>query len=150
MIVVAQRCSKSKVLVHNKIIAKIKSGMLLLVGISKGDDYFEVDRVIDKIINLRIFNDENGKMNLSILDTNGSLLVVSQFTLCGDIRKGRRPSFINAENPGRSLEIYEYMVNKFRAKGIDTLTGEFGEMMEIDLINQGPATFIIDSKELIT
>jgi len=148
MIVVAQRCSKSKVLIHNKIIAKIKSGLMLLVGIKKGDDYFEVDKVIDKIINLRIFNDKNEKMNLSILDTKGSLMVVSQFTLCGDIRKGRRPSFINAENPDRGLEVYKYMVNKFRDKGIETVTGEFGAMMDIDLINQGPATFIIDSKEL--
>ena len=148
MIVVAQRCSKSKVLVHNKIIAKIKSGLVLLVGITKGDDFFEVDKVIDKIINLRIFNDENEKMNLSILDTKGSLMVVSQFTLCGDIRKGRRPSFINAENPDRGLEFYKYMVNKFRDKGIETVTGEFCAMMDIDLINQGPATFIIDSKEL--
>ncbi len=148
MIVIAQRCSKSKVLVHNKIIAKIKSGMMLLVGINKGDDYFEVDKVIDKIINLRIFNDENEKMNLSILDTKGSLMVISQFTLCGDIRKGRRPSFINAESPDRGLEVYEYMVNKFRDKGIETVTGKFGSMMDIDLINHGPATFIIDSKEL--
>ena len=148
MIVVAQRCSKSKVLVQNKIIAKIKSGLMLLVGISKGDDYLEVDKVIDKIINLRIFNDKNKKMNLSILDTKGSLMVVSQFTLCGDIRKGRRPSFINAENPDRGLEVYKYMVNKFRDNGIETVTGEFGAMMDIDLINQGPATFIIDSKEL--
>ena len=97
---------------------------------------------------LRIFNDENGKMNLSILDTKGSLMFVSQFTLCGDIRKGRRPSFINAENPDRGIEIYEYMVSQFRDKGIDTVTGKFGEMMDIDLINQGPATFIIDSKKL--
>ena len=148
MIVVAQRCSKSKVLVHNKIIAKIKSGLVLLVGITKGDDFFEVDKVIDKIINLRIFNDENEKMNLSILDTKGSLMVFSQFTLCGDIRKGRRPSFINAENPDRGLEFYKYMVNKFRDKGIETVTGEFGAMMDIELINQGPATFIVDSKEL--
>jgi len=148
MIVIAQRCSKSKVLVHNKIIAKIKSGMMLLVGINKGDDYFEVDKVIDKIINLRIFNDENEKMNLSILDTKGSLMVISQFTLCGDIRKGRRPSFINAESPDRGLEVYEYMVNKFRDKGIETVTGKFGSMMDIDLINHGPATFIINSKEL--
>jgi len=148
MIVVAQRCSKSKVLVHNKIIGKIKSGMMLLVGISKGDDYFEVDKVIDKIINLRIFNDENEKMNLSILDIKGSLMVISQFTLCGNISKGRRPSFINAENPDRGLEVYEYMVNKFRDNGIETVTGKFGTMMDIDLINQGPATFIIDSKEL--
>ena len=148
MIVVAQRCSKSKVLIHNKIIAKIKSGLMLLVGIKKGDDYFEVDKVIDKIINLRIFNDKNEKMNLSILDTKGSLMVVSQFTLCGDIRKGRRPSFFNAENPDRGIEVYKYMVNKFRDNGIETVTGEFGAMMDIDLINQGPATFIIDSKEL--
>ena len=148
MIVVAQRCSKSKVSVNNKIIAKIKSGMMLLVGISKGDDYLEVDKVIDKIINLRIFNDKNKKMNLSILDIKGSLMVVSQFTLCGDIRKGRRPSFINAENPDRGLQVYKYMVNKFRDNGIETVTGEFGAMMDIDLINQGPVTFIIDSKEL--
>tara|TARA_X000001036_G_C20590786_1_gene770688 strand:+ start:449 stop:895 length:447 start_codon:yes stop_codon:yes gene_type:complete len=148
MIVVAQRCSKSKVLVDNKIIAKIKSGLMLLVGVSKGDDYFEVDKVINKIIHLRIFNDENKKMNLSILDTKGSLMVISQFTLCGNIRKGRRPSYINAENPDRGLEVYEYMVNKFRDKGIETATGEFGSMMDIDLINQGPATFIIDSEKL--
>ena len=148
MIVVAQRCSKSKVLVDNKIIAKIKSGLMLLVGVSKGDDYFEVDKVINKIIHLRIFNDENKKMNLSILDTKGSLMVISQFTLCGNIRKGRRPSYINAENPDRGLEVYEYMVNKFRDKGIETATGEFGAMMDIDLINQGPATFIIDSEKL--
>ena len=148
MIVVAQRCSEAKVLVHKKVIAKIKSGMMLLVGVRKGDGYFEVDKIINKIINLRIFNDENEKMNLSILDTKGSLMVVSQFTLCGDIRKGRRPSFINAENPDRSLEIYKYMINKFRDKGIETVTGEFGAMMDIDLINQGPATFIINSKEL--
>ena len=148
MIVVAQRCSKSKDLVQNKIIAKIKSGLMLLVGVRKGDEYFEVEKVIDKIINLRIFNDNNNKMNLSILDTKGSLMVVSQFTLCGDIRKGRRPSFINAENPDRGLEVYKYMVNKFRDNGIETVTGEFGEMMDIELINQGPATFIVDSKEL--
>ena len=148
MIVVAQRCSEAKVLVHKKVIAKIKSGMMLLVGVRKGDGYFEVDKIINKIINLRIFNDENEKMNLSILDIKGSLMVVSQFTLCGDIRKGRRPSFINAENPDRGLEIYKYMVNQFRDKGIDTVTGEYGEMMDVDLINQGPATFIIDSKEL--
>ena len=148
MIVVAQRCSEAKVLVHKKVIAKIKSGVMLLVGVRKGDEYFEVDKVINKVINLRIFNDENGKMNLSILDTKGSLMVVSQFTLCGDIRKGRRPSFINAENPDRGIEIYEYMVSQFRDKGIDTVTGKFGEMMDIDFINQGPATFIIDSKEL--
>ena len=148
MIVVAQRCSEAKVLVQEKIIAKIKSGLMLLVGVRKGDEYFEVDKVINKVINLRIFNDENGKMNLSILDTKGSLMVVSQFTLCGDIRKGRRPSFINAENSDRGIKIYEYMVSQFRDKGIDTVTGKFGKMMDIDLINQGPATFIIDSKEL--
>ena len=148
MIIVVQRCSKAKVTVNSEIISQIKSGLMLLVGIKKGDEFLDADKVVDKIINLRIFNDEKDKMNLSVLDLNGSVMVVSQFTLCGNTRKGRRPSFINAENPDRGIEIYEYMVSQFRNKGIDTVTGKFGEMMDIDLINQGPATFIIDSKEL--
>ena len=99
MIIVVQRCSNAKVTVNNKIISQIKSGLMLLVGINKGDEFSDADKVVDRIINLRIFNDEKDKMNLSVLNINGSVMVVSQFTLCGDIRKGRRPSFINAENP---------------------------------------------------
>ena len=148
MIIVVQRCSEAKVTVNNKIISQIKSGLMLLVGINKGDGFSDADKVVDKIINLRIFNDEKNKMNLSILDINGSVMVVSQFTLCGDTRKGRRPSFINAVNPDRGLEIYDHVVTRFRDKGLNTVTGEFGAMMDIELVNEGPATFIINSKEL--
>ena len=148
MIIVVQRCSKAKVTVKSEIISQIKSGLMLLVGINKGDEFLDADKVVDKIINLRIFNDEKDKMNLSVLDLNGSVMVVSQFTLCGNTRKGRRPSFINAENPDKGLEIYDHMVNRLRDKGLNTVTGKFGARMDIELINEGPATFIINSKEL--
>jgi len=148
MIIVAQRCSKAQVLINNKTISQIDSGLMLLVGINKGDELLDADKAVDKIVNLRIFNNEKNKMNLSVLDTRGSIMVVSQFTLCGDIKKGRRPSFINAESPDKGLLIYEYMVNRLRDKGINTVTGEFGAMMDIELVNEGPVTFVIDSKEL--
>ena len=148
MIIVAQRCSKAQVLINNITISQIDSGLMLLVGINKGDELLDADKAVDKIVNLRIFNDEKNKMNLSVLDTRGSIMVVSQFTLCGDIKKGRRPSFINAESPDKGLLIYEYMVNRLRDKGINTVTGEFGAMMDIELVNEGPVTFVIDSKEL--
>ena len=148
MIIVAQRCSKAQVLINNKTISQIDSGLMLLVGINKGDELLDANKAVDKIVNLRIFNDEKNKMNLSVLDTRGSIMVVSQFTLCGDIKKGRRPSFINAESPDKGLLIYEYMVNRLRDKGINTVTGEFGAMMDIELVNEGPVTFVIDSKEL--
>jgi len=148
MIIVVQRCLEAKVTVNNEIISQIKSGLLLLVGINKGDEFSDADKVADKIINLRIVNDEKNKMNLSVRDINGSVMVVSQFTLCGDTRKGRRPSFINAENPDKGLEIYDHIINRLRDKGLNTVTGEFGAMMDIELINEGPATFIINSKEL--
>ena len=148
MIIVAQRCSKAQVLINNKTISQIDSGLMLLVGINKGDELLDADKAVDKIVNLRIFNDEKNKMNLSVLDKRGSIMVVSQFTLCGDIKKGRRPSFINAESPDKGLLIYEYMVNRLRDKGINTVTGEFGAMMDIELVNEGPVTFVIDSKEL--
>ena len=148
MKIVLQRVTRASVSVEGKVIAAINKGLLILFGAEKVDSDDKIDFLAEKTLNLRIFPDENGKMNLSILDTKGSLMVISQFTLCGDIRKGRRPSFINAENPNRGIEIYEYMVSQFRDKGIDTVTGKFGEMMDIDLINQGPATFIIDSKKL--
>ena len=148
MIIVAQRCSKAQVLINNKTISQIDSGLMLLVGINKGDELLDADKAVDKIVNLRIFNDDKNKMNLSVLDTRGSIMVVSQFTLCGDIKKGRRPSFINAESPDKGLLIYEYMVNRLRDKGINTVTGKFGAMMDIELVNEGPVTFVIDSKEL--
>ena len=148
MITVAQRCSGAKVSVNKTIVSEIKSGLLLLVGVQIGDKQIDIKKTVDKISNLRIFDDEKGKMNLSILDTKGSLLVVSQFTLCGDIKKGRRPSFVNAESPSLSLKIYENLMTDFRQLGIKTLGGVFGEMMKVELVNEGPATFIINSKEL--
>lgn len=148
MITIAQRCSSAKVSVNKKIVSEIKSGLLLLVGVQIGDKQIDIKKIVDKISNLRIFDDEKGKMNLSILDTKGSLLVVSQFTLCGDIKKGRRPSFVNAESPSLSLKIYENLMEDFRQLGIKTLGGVFGEMMKVELVNEGPATFIINSKEL--
>ena len=148
MITIAQRCSNAKVSVNEKIVSEIKSGLLLLVGVQIGDKQVDIKKTVDKISNLRIFDDEKGKMNLSILDTKGSLLVVSQFTLCGDIKKGRRPSFVNAESPSLSLKIYENLMEDFRQLGIKTLGGVFGEMMNVELVNEGPATFIINSKEL--
>ena len=148
MITVAQRCSGAKVSVNKTIVSEIKSGLLLLVGVQIGDKQIDIKKTVDEISNLRIFSDENGKMNLSILDTKGSLLVVSQFTLCGDIKKGRRPSFMNAESPKLSLKIYENLMTDFRQLGIKTWGGSFGDEMDVELVNKGPATFIINSKEL--
>ena len=148
MIVVAQRCSSASVSVDEAVVSKIDQGLLLLVGIEKGDDQLDIQKVVNKISNLRIFEDENNKMNLSVMDVNGSLLVVSQFTLCGSVKKGRRPSFVNAKTPELSFILYENLITSFKEVGIHTFGGSFGEMMNVDLINKGPATFIINSKEI--
>ena len=148
MIVVAQRCSSASVSVDEAVVSKIDQGLLLLVGIEKSDGQLDIQKVVNKISNLRIFEDENNKMNLSIMDVNGSLLVVSQFTLCGSVKKGRRPSFVNAEIPELSFILYENLITSFKEVGIHTFGGSFGKMMNVKLINEGPATFIINSKEL--
>ena len=148
MIVVAQRCSSASVSVDGEVVSEIDLGLLLLVGIEKGDGQSDIQKIVNKISNLRIFEDENNKMNLSIMDVNGSLLVVSQFTLCGSVKKGRRPSFVNAETPELSLLLYENLITSFKEVGIHTFGGSFGKMMNVELINEGPATFIINSKEL--
>ena len=148
MIVVAQRCSSASVSVDGEVVSEIDQGLLLLVGIEKGDGQSDIQKIVNKISNLRIFDDENNKMNLSIMDVNGSLLVVSQFTLCGSVKKGRRPSFVNAETSGLSLLLYENLITSFKEVGIHTFGGSFGKMMNVKLINEGPATFIINSKEL--
>jgi len=148
MIVVAQRCSSASVSVDEAVVSKIDQGLLLLVGIEKGDGQLDIQKVFNKISNLRIFEDENNKMNLSVMDVNGSLLVVSQFTLCGSVKKGRRPSFVNAETPELSFILYENLITSFKEVGIHTLGGSFGKMMNVELINKGPATFIINSKEI--
>ena len=134
--------------VDEAVVSKIDQGLLLLVGIEKGDGQLDIQKVVNKISNLRIFEDENNKMNLSVLDVNGSLLVVSQFTLCCSVKKGRRPSFVNAETPELSFILYENFITSFKEVGIHTFGGSFGKMMNIELINKGPATFIINSKEI--
>ena len=148
MIVVAQRCSSASVSVDGTAVSKIDLGLLLLVGFERGDGQLDIQKVVNKISNLRIFEDENNKMNLSVMDVNGSLLVVSQFTLCGSVKKGRRPSFVNAETPELSFILYENLMTSFKEVGIHTFGGSFGKMMNVELINEGPATFIINSKEL--
>ena len=148
MIVVTQRCSSASVSVDGVVVSEIDLGLLLLVGIEKEDGQSDIQKVVNKISNLRIFEDENNKMNLSVMDVNGSLLVVSQFTLCGSVKKGRRPSFVNAKTPKLSYILYENLITSFKEVGIHTLGGSFGKMMNVELINEGPATFIINSKEI--
>lgn len=145
---VVQRVKNAKVTVDNKTIGQIGHGILLLLGIEENDDINDIDYLSDKVVNLRIFEDENGKMNKSLIDVNGSILVVSQFTLLGDARKGRRPSFIAAAQPEKAVPLYEKFVEIIRAKGINAETGEFGAHMQVELTNDGPVTILLDSKKL--
>ena len=119
---------------------------MILLGVGQDDATTDADYLADKIVNLRIFEDDGGKMNLSVLDTGGEILVVSQFTLFGDCRKGRRPSFVAAAKPELANRLYEYFVSVLRSKGITVQTGVFQAMMEVFLVNDGPVTFILDSK----
>tara|TARA_B100001027_G_C16215439_1_gene307198 strand:+ start:317 stop:763 length:447 start_codon:yes stop_codon:yes gene_type:complete len=148
MIVVAQRCSSASVSIDGSVVSEIDLGLLLLVGIEKRDGQSDIQKVVNKISSIRIFDDEDNKMNLSVMDVNGSLLVVSQFTLCGSVKKGRRPSFLNAETPELSFILYENLITSFKEAGIHTFGGSFGKMMKVGLINEGPATFVINSKEI--
>jgi D-tyrosyl-tRNA(Tyr) deacylase len=126
-------------------VGQIGSGLLVLLGVAKGDTAKDADYLANKIINLRIFEDEDRKMNRSLLETGGELLAVSQFTLLADCRKGRRPSFIEAAEPEKATDLYETFVNMVRAKGVAVQTGRFRAIMEVALINDGPVTIIIDS-----
>tara|TARA_Y100000996_G_scaffold229060_1_gene180217 strand:- start:222 stop:665 length:444 start_codon:yes stop_codon:yes gene_type:complete len=146
MIAVIQRCSSSIVRVNNEKISEIDYGITVLLGISNGDKKKDAEYVAKKIKSLRIFNDKNGKMNLSINHINGSILVVSQFTLCANIKKGSRPSFIKAAPPLIGEKLYDYFILYLKNTGLKVYTGEFGADMDVELINQGPATFIIDSE----
>ncbi len=142
---VIQRVKQSLVTVENQTVGKIGNGLLVFLGVTKQDGDRDADYLADKIANLRIFEDENGKMNRSLLETSGEMLVVSQFTLLGDCRKGRRPSFINAAGPDEANALYERFVSLVRQKGISAQTGQFQTMMAVSLINDGPVTLILES-----
>jgi D-tyrosyl-tRNA(Tyr) deacylase len=128
--------------------AHINQGLMVLLGIKRGDNLTDGEYLMDKIINLRIFEDENGKMNRSLQDTNGEILMVSQFTLYGDVRKGRRPSFTAAELPDNAMPLFDYCVEYVRAKGVTIETGVFGANMQVDIENDGPCTILLDSERL--
>jgi len=147
MRVVLQRSKAAKVIVADQIIGQIDSGLVLLVGVTHGDTIDDAAYLADKIVNLRIFEDENEKMNHSLLDVGGSILSVSQFTLYGDCRKGRRPNFMDAARPEEANEIYEAFNEELRKKGVHTETGEFGAMMDVQFTNDGPVTLILESKK---
>lgn len=146
---VIQRVTHAEVEVEQEIIGSIQNGYLVLIGIAEDDTEEIADKLVKKLLGLRIFADENGKTNLSLKDVNGSLLLVSQFTLYADCRKGNRPSFVNAGNPEKANELYEYIIEKCRDEVPDVQTGSFGADMKITLLNDGPFTIIFDSKDLM-
>jgi D-tyrosyl-tRNA(Tyr) deacylase len=146
---VVQRVSRAKVTVDGRITGEIGGGMLVLLGVSAEDDETAGDYLVDKLVNLRIFEDSDGKMNLSLTDIDGEMLVVSQFTLYGDTRRGRRPSFIAAARGEKATDLYEYFVTRSRTFVRKVETGEFGAMMDVELVNDGPVTIILDSEKTI-
>ncbi|MEH7306501.1 D-aminoacyl-tRNA deacylase [Neobacillus drentensis] len=146
MRVVVQRSKSASVTVAGEVTGQITKGLVLLVGVTHDDKVEDAAYLADKIVNLRIFDDEDGKMNLSLLDVGGEILSVSQFTLYGDCRKGRRPNFMDAARPEQAVELYEVFNNLLREKGICVETGRFGAMMDVELINDGPVTLILESK----
>ena len=142
---VVQRVKESHVAIEGEVVARIGPGLLVLLGVATGDTVKNADYLADKISHLRIFEDDQEKMNRSLLDTGGDMLVVSQFTLMGDCRKGRRPSFIKAARPEEADPIYEFFVQRVREKGVYVETGRFRAMMAVSLINDGPVTIILES-----
>ena len=144
---VIQRVSRAKVTVAGETVGEIGAGMLVLLGVSDNDDEAAADYLAGKTIGLRIFGDAAGKMNLSIQDISGEMLVVSQFTLYGDVRRGKRPSFDDAAKPELANRLYEYFVSKIRAAGVKCETGKFQAMMDVELVNDGPVTILLDSEK---
>ncbi len=146
---VLQRVRYANVKIDGSIAGSCKQGFMILLGVFQGDTVQDADKLIKKIPVLRVFEDENGKMNLSCLDIGGEILVVSQFTLCADCSHGRRPSFTNSAPPSEANELYEYFVEELKKTGVKSVeTGEFGADMQVELVNDGPVTIILDSKEL--
>jgi len=144
---VVQRVSRAQVTVSDETVGKIGPGVLVLLGGGTADAEADADYLADKIVGLRIFEDEKGKMNLAIGEVGGGVLVVSQFTLYGDVRRGKRPSFDDAAPPERARKLYEYFVERIRAAGLKCETGRFQEMMQVELANEGPVTILLDSSK---
>ena len=147
MRIVVQRVKNANVVIDNKIVGEINSGFMALLGIKSTDSKQDVDYLVRKLVNLRIFSDENGKMNLSLKDVNGELLIVSQFTLYGDCTDGNRPSFTDSAKPDIAIPLYEYFINECKKHIKIVQTGVFGADMKVSLLNDGPVTIIIDSKK---
>jgi D-tyrosyl-tRNA(Tyr) deacylase len=145
MRVVLQRVSRARVVVGGEVVGAIDRGLLVLLGVAVGDTADDARRLADKTVALRVFADAAGKMNLGVADVGGAILVVSQFTLYGDCRKGRRPSFVEAAPPELAIPLYEAFVAAVRAHGVPTATGRFGAMMEVELVNDGPVTLLLDT-----
>jgi D-tyrosyl-tRNA(Tyr) deacylase len=144
---VIQRVDRACVKINYQELSSINEGLLVLIGVEKEDTEVDADYILGKTINLRIFEDEQDKMNRSLLDINGSMMVISQFTLLGDCIKGRRPSFVKAEEPARAKKLYEYFIKEAKEKVKFLATGKFQEMMEIELVNNGPVTILLDSRK---
>lgn len=145
---VIQRVSSASVTVNSEITGKIEAGLLVLLGIHKDDEDTELEWMVEKIINLRIFEDTDGKMNRSLIDTGGAMLVVSQFTLYGDCRKGRRPGYSSAAPPEKAKSLYQQFINAVKRKQIVTASGKFQAHMDVQLVNDGPVTLLLDSSKL--
>jgi len=144
---VLQRVRRAEVTVDGTCIGKIEQGLLVFLGVEQGDAESDLEYIVSKVCGMRIFEDDEGKMNRSVEDIGGSILAVSQFTLLGDARKGRRPSFVKAGSPADAKQLYEKTVEKFRATGIPIETGEYQAEMQVSLINDGPVTILLDSKK---
>jgi D-aminoacyl-tRNA deacylase len=145
---VVQRVSRASVTVHGQVVGRIEKGLLVLLGVAEHDTQDDVIYLAAKIVGLRIFPDDEGKMNRSLLEVGGRMLVVSQFTLLGDCRKGRRPSFIEAARPEQAVELYRSFVAEAKGQGAQVETGTFQEHMDVELVNDGPVTLILDTREM--
>ncbi len=145
---VVQRVSRASVRIDYRLVGEIGPGLLVLLGVGVDDEERDADYLVEKILHLRIFSDTEGKMNRSVIEQQGSVLIVSQFTLFGDCRKGRRPSFIEAASAENGHRLYEYFAERARHFGIEVRTGEFQAMMDVELINEGPVTLLLDSKKV--